>query len=165
MAKSPPVELPTFDVTNIAEYASFRKKFRFVIDCINGPKALWASHLKKSITGDAAKYIGSKSNWFDKYEELWALLDDRYANQIILASDTIRIFFGKTAPEATQTSVDQWFYKQMDAMKSVLDLNLDAEQIMVNIITQSLPEEYGSELRTGLRVLQPGKKQSSFCIQ
>ena len=95
VAKSPAIELPTFDGTNIAEYAAFRRKFRYMIRCVNGPSELRASHLEKCIIGNAALYIVSKGNWFDKYEELWNVLDDRYANRWILASDTIRTFFGK----------------------------------------------------------------------
>ena len=68
VAKSPPIELPTFDGTNIAEYAAFWKKFRYMIGCVNGPRQLRASHLEKSIIGDAALYIGSKGDWFDKYD-------------------------------------------------------------------------------------------------
>ena len=162
VAKAPPVALPTFDGSNIAEYAVFRAKFRYVIEQINGPLALRATHLEECIIGEASQYIGSKGNWFDKYDALWAVLDDRYANRWILTSDTIRTFFGRANPEATQTSVDKWFYDQIDSMGSVLDLGLTSEQIMVNIMTQSLPEEYGSELRQGLRGLHPGQNRSAF---
>ena len=160
-ATAPRVELPTFDGT-ISEFASFQKKFKFIVTLLHTKKELYATHLEGSLLGEAARYVGSKGNWFDKYDELWELLEDRYANRWILASDTIRGFFGKPTPEPTQEAVDTWFYSQMDAMQSVIDLNFSVEQLMVNIVTQSLPEEFGNVLRNGLRALQPGKKQAAF---
>ena len=81
-----------------------------------------ATYLEESIKGEAASYIGSKGKWFNNYEGLWAILDDKYANRWVLASDTIRAFFGRANPEHTQTSVDKWFYEQRNmAMNSGKD--------------------------------------------
>ena len=123
---------------------------------------MWASYLENSIKGEAANYIGSKGKWFNNYDGLWATLDDKYANRWVLASETIRQFFNRENPEATQTSVDRWFYEQLDCMKSILDLGLTAEQIMVNVMTQVLPEEYANEIRQGLRNKYPDRDRSNF---
>merc|ERR1739842_182934 len=88
--------------------------------------------------------------------------DDKYGNRWIVTSETIRQFFQKEKPEATQTSVDRWFYEQLDCIKSILDLNLTTEQILVNVLTQDLPEEYAHEIRQGLRSKFPDRETSNF---
>ena len=102
---------------DFVDASKFRQTYTAVLD-LNSSVSKNMIQLKGRIDvlrgpADAAKYVGSKGDWFDKYEELWALLDDRYANRWILASDTIRNFFGKSAQEATQSSLDKWFYEQM----------------------------------------------------
>ena len=45
-AKAPTIALPTYDGSNIAEYAAFKAKFQFVITQIAGPLELRATHLE-----------------------------------------------------------------------------------------------------------------------
>ncbi|CAL4128638.1 unnamed protein product [Meganyctiphanes norvegica] len=94
IAKSPPMTLPTFDGT-IIEYAPFKKKFMFLVEHVSGPPTLRATYLENSLRGEARRYMGTKSDYFGEYDEMWRLLDDKYANRWVLASDTIREFFGK----------------------------------------------------------------------
>merc|ERR1739842_15562 len=62
----------------------------------------------------------------------------------------------------TQTSVDRWFYDQLDCIKSILDLKLTTEQVLVNVLTQDLPEEYAHEIRQSLRSKFPDRDNSNF---
>ena len=166
VANSPPVELPTFDGKKISEYAAFKEKFKFVIQYIAGPKELWATHLESKLIGEAKKYIGLKGSWYNKYEELWEALDDKYANRWNIATEAVRNFFFKTRPEDNQESVLNWFHEQIDNLRSVIDLNMSVEEIGTNLILQTLPDNYAREVRSGLRVAHAGnKKKAAFSIR
>ena len=80
-AYAKPIELPEYDGECISDYTPFKEKFRYVIGHCNTPKELWAQHLENSLKGKAQRYIGNKGSWFNKYEELWAHLDNKYANR------------------------------------------------------------------------------------
>ena len=165
VANSPPVELPTFDGKNISEYAAFKEKFQFIIQYISGPKELWATHLENKLTDDAKRYVGSKSSWYNKYNELWEALDDKYANRWNIATEAIRNFFFEHRPEDNQEAVLNWFYQQVDNLRSVINLNMTVEEIGTNLILQTLPNAYAREVRSGLRVAHANKKKAAFSIK
>jgi len=96
---------------------------------------------------------------------LWEVLDARYANRWILASDTIKNFFSKPHPDSNQEEVLSWLYEQFDALTSVIDLKMTVEEIGTNILIQALPDEFGREVRNGLRAAQAGKKKATFTIK
>ena len=97
VSNSPVVQLPTFN-GKIIMYASFKKSFQFLIKQVAGPKSLWATHLANSLKGDAKKYIGDTTAWFDKYDQLWNALETKYANRWTLATETIKALFQKAPP-------------------------------------------------------------------
>ena len=163
IAKSPSMTLPTFDGT-IIEYAPFKKKFMWLVEHVSGPPTLRATYLENSLRGEARRYMGTKSDYFGEYDEMWRLLDDKYANRWVLASDTIREFFGKPPPQGTQEDVNEWFWDQIDSFRGVLNLGMTLEQVGVNILTQSLPIEFGARLRDGLRQRDPGNKTFAFSL-
>ena len=166
VANSPPVELPTFDGKMISEYAQFKEKFKFIIQYMAGPKELWATHLENQLTGDAKKYIGLNGSWFNKYDELWEVLDDKYANRWNVATEAVSNFFFKPRPEDDQESVLHWFYDQIDNLRDVTNKNMTVEEIGTNLILQMLPAKYAREVRSGLRVTQAGnKKKAAFSIK
>ena len=166
VANSPPVELPTFDGKKISEYAQFKEKFKFVIQYIAGPKELWATHLENKLTGDAKKYIGLKGSWYNKYDELWEALDDKYANRWNIATEAVSNFFFKPRPEDDQESVLDWFHDQVDNLRNVTNLNMTVEEIGTNLILQTLPDKYAREVRSGLRVAHASnKKKAAFSIK
>ena len=166
IANSPPVELPTYDGKKISEYASFKEKFKFIIQYIAGPKELWATHLENKLTGDAKQYIGLKGSWYNKYEELWEVLDDKYANRWNIATEAASNFFFKPRPEDDQESVLDWFHDQVDNLRNVTNLNMTVEEIGTNLILQTLPAKYAREVRSGLRVAHAGnKKKAAFSIK
>ena len=166
VANSPPVELPTYDGRNISEYAAFKEKFQFVIQYISGPKELWATHLENKLTHDAKMYVGSKGSWYNKYNELWEALDDKYANRWNIATEAVRNFFFKQRPEENQEAVLNWFHQQLDNLRNVISLNMSVEEIGTNLILQTLPNDYAREVRSGLRVAHASnKKKAAFSIK
>ena len=166
VANSPPVELPTFDGRKISDYAPFKEKFNFVIQYIAGPKELWATHLESKLIGEAKKYIGLKGSWYNKYDELWEALDDKYANRWNIATEAVRNFFFKHRPEDNQESVLNWFHEQIDNLRNIINLKMSVEEIGTNLILQTLPDNYAREVRSGLRVAHAGnKKKAAFSIK
>ena len=165
VTQAPVVNLPTFDGTKLSDYVGFKKKFNFVMAQLGISEKLWSSHLHDALLGKAKEYVGSKDDWFDKLPELWERLDDKYANRWVLANNTIKDFVYKPLPDSQPEDVNKYFYSQVDALKRVLELNMTLEQVGVNIICQSLPDEIGRDLRAGLRALHPDKKKSAFTIK
>ena len=92
VANSPTVDLPEFHGKTI-KYNSFKKNFQFVIEKVNGPKELWATHLVNSLKGSVKQYIGDEGKWFDRYDDLWKVLDNKYANMWTLTNETVSSFF------------------------------------------------------------------------
>ncbi|CAL4245184.1 unnamed protein product, partial [Meganyctiphanes norvegica] len=68
----------------------------------SGPQAPMSSSTEIHMRRSKKDAWVPKSDYFGEYEEMWRLLDDKYANRCVLASDTIRDFFGKPPPPATQ---------------------------------------------------------------
>ncbi|CAL4221387.1 unnamed protein product [Meganyctiphanes norvegica] len=163
-AQIPRLQLPTFS-GNIIDYEPFKRKFMRMADHIPGPPELKASYLESSLRGEAIKYMGKKSDYFGKYEEMWEILDDRYANKWVLASDTIKEFFGKAPPRPTQDNVNEWFWDQIDSLKGVLDLGMSLEEVGVNMLIQAMPNEFGTELSNGLKALEPGRRKFAFSLK
>ena len=161
VANSPTVELPTF-YGETTKYASFKENFQFVIIQVNGPKELWATHLVNSLKGTVKQYIGADGNWFNKYDELWEMLDNKYANKWLLSTDTVSTFFHKALPTDEPDPVKNYFYEQLDNIASIIKLGMSSEELCVNHLIQTLPPAYRKELRDGLRILQPAKTKATF---
>merc|ERR1711942_397462 len=104
---------------------------------------------------------GDPTQWFNKYDELWEALDNKYANRWVLSTDTIRIFFQEPSPASDLESVKTFFFGQLQALKNLIALGLSIEEIGINYTIERLPDEYKTELRNGLRSLQPGMKSAA----
>ena len=163
-SQAPKVTLPSFSGV-MSEYAAFKKNFKFVITQLNCEQKLWGTHLYNSLKGEAKEYVGSQRDWINRYEELWEMLDDKYANRWVLANETINTFICKPLPGESPEEINKFFYGQIDALKSVLELKMSLEQVGVSIISQSLPEDIGKDIKQGLRSLHPNKKQYAFSIK
>ena len=161
IANSPMVSLPTFH-GQTTKYAGFKENFKFVISKTSGPQELWATHLVNSLQGPPKEYIGDEGKWFGKYNELWEVLDDKYANRWLLATDTIKTFLYRPQPTSEPDQIKKYFYEQLDAIASVIKLEMTVEEVCINFLVQSLPEAYNKELRDGLRILQPNKAKAAF---
>ena len=164
VTQAPVVNLPKFNGKN-AEFAGFKKKFKFMITQLGITEKLWSTHLYEALLPDVQSYVGSKDDWFDKYNELWECLEDKYANRWVLANDTIKNFVYRPLPDAQPEEINNYFYGQVDALKRVMELNMTIEQVGVNIICQSLPDEVARDLRSGLRALHPDKRKYAFTIK
>ena len=138
---------------------------KFIITQLGITEKLWSTHLYEALLPDVQSYVGSKDDWFDKYNELWECLEDKYANRWVLANDTIKNFVYRPLPDAQPEEINNYFYGQVDALKRVMELNMTIEQVGVNIICQSLPDEVARDLRSGLRALHPDKRKYAFTIK
>ena len=156
VAHSPLVTLPLFH-GEITAYAAFKKNFEYLIKKVTGPRELWATHLANCLRGEAQEYIGDPTQWFDKYDELWEALDDKFANRWVLATDTIRAFFLCFPPESELNATKKWFFAMLQALNKLMALGMSVEEIGINFIIECLPDEFRTELRNGLRALQPGQ--------
>ena len=164
IANAPVVPLPKFS-GKITHYAGFKKNFQNLIQKVAGPKTLWASHLVNALKGDAQKYIGESNKWFDNYDKLWDNLDAKYGNRWILAAESVKALFNKLPPPADDLeAVKAHFFELIDALIALMELGMSLEEVGVNFIIETLPDEHKTDLRNGLRALQPGQKTASFKI-
>ncbi|CAL4117670.1 unnamed protein product [Meganyctiphanes norvegica] len=163
-AQAPMVNLPTFS-GKIVEYPSFKSSFKYIIPYVSCTRELWVYHLHNSLKYEVLEYVGPLEHWIDKYEDLWDTLDDKYANRWVVADEPIRHFIGKTVPDSTPEAIDSFFFAQCSALKRVMALEMTVEQVGVNMICQTLPNETASQIRQGLRLLCPNKEQYAFTIK
>ena len=164
VANSPVLPLPHFD-GKVTSYAAFKKSFKCLIQKVAGPKTLWATHLANSIKGDARKYIGDPTNWFDQYDKLWKALDTKYDNKWSLSSETTKAVFHKPPPPSGDLeAIKTCFFEAMQALVTLLESGMSLEQVGVNHIILQLPEEQRKELLNGLRALLPSQRTASFTM-
>ena len=164
VANSPVLPLPLF-YGKVTTYAAFKKSFKCLIQKVAGPKMLWATHLANSMRGDAKKYIGDPTNWFDQYDKLWKSLDTKYDNKWSLSSETTKaVFHNPPPPSGDVEAIKTWFFEAMQALVTLLDSGMSLEQVGVNHIILQLPEEQRKELLNGLRALLPSQKTASFTM-
>ena len=164
-AYAKPIELPEYDGECISDYTPFKEKFKYVIGHCNTPKELWAQHLENSLKGKAQRYIGTKGSWFNKYEELWAHLDNKYSNRWNIATEAVQNFFFQPEPEEDRKQTVDWFYTMKHNLDSLINLGLTMEEVGVNLILQKMPESHAKEVRQALRTAHAGKdKKQCFSM-
>jgi len=165
-AYAKPIELPEYDGECISDYTPFQKKFKYVITHCNTPKELWAQHLENSLKGKAKRYIGTQGSWFNKYDELWAHLDNKYANRWNIATEAVQNFFFQPEPEEDRIQTVDWFYTMKHNLDSLINLGLSMEEVGVNLILQKMPEVHAKEVRQALRTAHAGKdKKECFSMK
>ena len=128
VANSPTLELPLF-YGEITAYQAFKKNFIYLINQVTGPKHLWATHLVTCMRGEAKEYVGDSTRWFDKYDDLWESLDDKYGNAWVLNTDTVRGLFGVPPPPPELQPTIKFFFAMLQALQAIEDLGLTTTQI------------------------------------
>ena len=161
VANTPTVELPKFDGKTI-DYQSFKQHFEFVIQKVNGPKELWATHLLNSLQGPVKQYIGAGNKWFNKYEGLWKMLDSKYDNKWTLNHETVSTFFYNTLTSEEPDPVKNFVYTQLDNISSIEALGLSPGELCTTVLLESLPMVYKNILKDALRQTYPNKVKASF---
>ena len=161
VANTPTVELPKFDGKTI-DYKAFKTNFQFVIQKVNGPQELWATHLVNSLQGPVKQYIGSENKWFNRYEDLWDMLDSKYDNDWTLYYETISAFFYNVLKSEEPEPFKNFFYAQLDHISSIESLNLTVGELLTTYLIESFPTFYKTQMKEALRALQPNKRKATF---
>ena len=161
VANTPTVEIPKFNGKTI-NYNSFKTNFKFVIETINGPPELRATHLINSLDESVKQYLGDENEWFNKYDELWEMLDSKYANDWTVNNETVSAFFHYVLSSEEPEQVQNMFYKQLDNIKKILSLGLSVEEILVGHLIDSLPIAYKTRLKDALRMMLPNRDKACF---
>ena len=104
VARTKPVNLPTYDGGSKAAYSGFKDAFKSIIVHASVPQELWGVELENSLIGDALEYIGGRGHWHGRYEELWAILDDKYANRWNVTTEAISSFYFKQLSEESRVA-------------------------------------------------------------
>ena len=164
VANTPTVDLPKFDGKTI-EYKAFKTNFQFVIQKVNGPKELWATHLVNSLLGPVKQYIGSENKWFNKYEDLWEMLDSKYDNDWTLYYETISAFFYNVLQSEEPEPFKNFFYAQLDNISSIVALDLTVGELLTTYLIESFPTFYKTQMKEALRALQPNKRKATFTAE
>ena len=163
VANTPTVDLPTFDGKTI-DYQAFKEHFQFVINKVNGPPELNATHLINSLQGPVKQYIGAGNKWFNKYDDLWKLLDSKYDNKYTLNYETLSAFFHKTLQGEQPDPVKNFVYIQLDNISNIKSLGLTAEELCTTYLIEALPTTYKTILKDGLKRTYPDKPKATFSI-
>ena len=163
VANTPTVDLPTFDGKTI-DYQAFKEHFQFVINKVNGPPELNATHLINSLQGPVKQYIGAGNKWFNKYEDLWKLLDSKYDNKYTLNYETLSAFFHKTLQSEQPDPVKNFVYIQLDNISNIKSLGLTAEELCTTYLIEALPNTYKAILKDGLKRTYPDNNKATYSI-
>ena len=105
--------------------------------------------------GSAKDYVGNSGTWVDKYEELWAKLDSRYANRWTLCAETIKATLISEVPKGSlgnHTELVRYIDQQVNMIESIGQLDLTPQQLAVNTLLMKLPEFMAEPIRNGLRI-------------
>ena len=160
VANTPTVDLPKFDGKTI-DYKAFKDHFQFVIQKVNGPVELWATHLVNSLQGPVKQYIGSGNKWFNKYDALWKMLDSKYDNEWTLYYETLSAFFYNVLQSEEPEPLKNFFYTQLDNISSIEALGLTVGELLTTYLIESLPTSYKSKLKEALKSQQPNKQKAT----
>ena len=152
VARAKPVDLPTYDGKSKAAYAGFKDSFIYIIERTNVPKELWGGQLEDSLRGDALDYVGGKGLWHGRYDELWAILDNKYANRWNITTEAVSNFYFKPLPEGSREAHIKWFYEMSNDLRALVKLNLSVEQLGTSMILQMMRADYANEVRSSLKV-------------
>ena len=164
VANTPTVELPTFDGKTI-DYQSFKSHFKYVIDLVNGPEELNATHLMNSLQGEVKQYIGAGNRWFNKYDALWQLLDSKYDNKYTLNYETLSAFFNNTLQSEEPDPVKNFVYMQLDNISNIESLGMSSEEVCTTMLVESLPLNYKTMLKDALRRKYPDNQKATYKIE
>ena len=166
VARAKPVDLPTYDGKSKAAYAGFKDSFKYIIERTSVPKELWGGQLEDSLKGDALDYVGGRGLWHGKYEELWAILDDKYANRWNVTTEAVSNFYFKPLPEGSREAHIKWFYEMANDLRALVKLNLSVEQLGTSMILQMMRADYANEVRSSLKVNagKAGANKAAFSL-
>ena len=166
VARAKPVDLPTYDGKSKAAYAGFKDSFKYIIERTSVPKELWGGQLEDSLRGDALDYVGGRGLWHGKYEELWAILDDKYANRWNITTEAVSNFYFKPLPEGSREAHLKWFYEMANDLRALVKLNLSVEQLGTSMILQMMRADYANEVRSSLKVNagRAGANKAAFSL-
>ena len=160
---APPVKLPKYQ-GDTTKFRSFKKTFSCTLSKMNCPKELWATHLMNSLEGPVKEYIGSEDQWFNNYDALWRLLEEKYGNASTLNNHTIKKFVSNMLISDQPEHVKSFFYDQMNNLKGLLELGLTLENTGVIMVMLSLPRKDMNILKEKLMVLYPGRAKGDYTI-
>ena len=166
VARAKPVDLPTYDGKSKAAYAGFKDSFTYIIERTNVPKELWGGQLEESLRGDALDYVGGKGLWHGRYEELWSILDNKYANRWNITTEAVSNFYFKPLPEASREAHIRWFYEMANDLRALVKLNLSVEELGTSMIIQMMKADYANEVRSSLKVNagRAGANKAAFSL-
>ena len=163
VANTPTVEIPTFDGKTI-DYKAFKEHFQFVMNKVNGPPELRATHLINSLRGPVKQYIGAGNKWYNRYEALWELLDSKYDNKYTLNYETLSAFFYNTLQSEEPDPVKNFVYIQLDNISNIKSLGLTAEELCTTYLIEALPNTYKAMLKDGLKRAYPDNNKATYSI-
>ena len=102
--------------------------------------------------GDALDYVGGKGLWHGRYEELWAILDNKYANRWNITTEAVSNFYFKPLPEDSRKAHLKWYYEMANDLRALTKLNLSVEELGTSMILQMMKADYANEVRSSLKV-------------
>ena len=160
-AKAEALKLPHF-AGDRAAYAAWKLNFEKIIDKTDIPDNFKGTYLYASLEGAAKEYVGATDKWMDKYTELWAKLDSRYANRWTLAAEVIKNSVMSAAPTGNVKDLTEYVDEQINYIDSLGQLKMSAQQLATNALLLKLPEEYAAAIRNGLRLKRQGLGQEDY---
>ena len=163
-AHAPSLELPTYEGDTI-KFIPFKTTFHRTLLALNIPKELWASHLVACLKGPAKDYIGAGEQWFNRYEELWQNLEDKYANSWNLNYTTISKFFTKTLTSEDPEQVNAFINDQILNLENVKLLKLTPENIGIIYMMHQLPVASRDIMRNAMKLRKPNSKITDFTVE
>ena len=161
---APSLELPTYE-GDTTQFGTFKPTFHQILLALNIPKELWASHLVASLKGPAKDYIGPGERWFNRYDELWQALEDKYANSWNLNYITISKFFAKTLTSEDPEEIKAFIHDQILNLENVKLLKLTSENIGIIYMMHQLPVATRDIMRNAMKLRKPQSEITDFTVE
>ena len=143
------------------EYQAFRTDFDSRMVYAKIPERVKGCYLYGALEGAAKDYVGNTGTWVNRYAELWAKLDSRYANRWTLAAETIKATLISEVPKGSignHADLVRYIDQQVNMIESIGQLDLTPQQLAVNTLLMKLPEFIAEPIRNGLRIRRKGTK-------
>ena len=148
------------------EYQAFRTDFDSRMVYAKIPERVKGCYLYGALEGAAKDYVGNTGTWVNRYAELWAKLDSRYANRWTLAAETIKATLISEVPKGSlgnHTELVRYIDQQVNMIETIGQLDLTPQQLAVNTLLMKLPEFIAEPIRNGLRIRRKGtQNQEDF---
>ena len=159
--KLPYLTMPTY-AGGLDNYCEFKENFEHLINTRKVVGGSRSDYLIQSLKGEAKQKCEGVVTRMTPYEEIWDYLDKLYLSESFIAENAIGDIFREPPPDSNFESVDQFWFKYLRHLKSLVKMGFTVEQLIIAFTIQTLPIEYQMAIEQELERLYPGQTKFTW---